>query len=36
MARSPKWQDTYFPHTDSTWLRSREVIERNFAGVPPE
>jgi predicted TIM-barrel fold metal-dependent hydrolase len=25
-----------FPHTDSTWPRSREVIERNFSGVPPE
>jgi len=23
-----------FPHTDSTWPHSREVIERNFAGVP--
>lgn len=23
-----------FPHSDSTWPRSREVIERDFAGVP--
>ena len=23
-----------FPHTDSTWPHSREVIEKNFAGVP--
>ncbi len=25
-----------FPHTDSTWPHSREVIEKDFAGVPPE
>jgi predicted TIM-barrel fold metal-dependent hydrolase len=25
-----------FPHTDSTWPRSREVIETDFAGVPDE
>ena len=34
-------QDNYmwasdFPHTDSTWPHSREVIARNFAGVPEE
>jgi predicted TIM-barrel fold metal-dependent hydrolase len=23
-----------FPHSDSTWPRSREVIDRDFAGVP--
>ena len=25
-----------FPHTDSTWPHSREVIAHNFAGVPEE
>ncbi|MGH7985555.1 MAG: amidohydrolase family protein [Candidatus Binataceae bacterium] len=25
-----------FPHSDSTWPRSREVIERDFAGVPED
>jgi predicted TIM-barrel fold metal-dependent hydrolase len=25
-----------FPHTDSTWPKSRQVIERNFAGVPTD
>jgi predicted TIM-barrel fold metal-dependent hydrolase len=25
-----------FPHTDSTWPRSREVIAKDFAGVPEE
>jgi predicted TIM-barrel fold metal-dependent hydrolase len=25
-----------FPHTDSTWPHSREVIEKDFAKVPPE
>jgi predicted TIM-barrel fold metal-dependent hydrolase len=25
-----------FPHTDSTWPKSRQVIERNFAGVPSD
>ncbi|MGH7934236.1 MAG: amidohydrolase family protein [Candidatus Binataceae bacterium] len=25
-----------FPHSDSTWPRSREVIERDFAGVPDD
>jgi predicted TIM-barrel fold metal-dependent hydrolase len=25
-----------FPHTDSTWPRSREVIKADFAGVPEE
>jgi predicted TIM-barrel fold metal-dependent hydrolase len=29
------WASDY-PHTDSTWPRSREVIARDFAGVPPE
>ena len=23
-----------FPHSDSPWPRSREVVERDFAGVP--
>jgi predicted TIM-barrel fold metal-dependent hydrolase len=23
-----------FPHTDSTWPKSREVIAKDFAGVP--
>jgi len=23
-----------FPHSDCTWPRSREVVERDFAGVP--
>jgi predicted TIM-barrel fold metal-dependent hydrolase len=23
-----------FPHTDSTWPHSREVIAKNFAGIP--
>jgi len=23
-----------FPHSDSTWPRSQEVIARDFAGVP--
>ena len=23
-----------FPHSDSTWPHSRDVIERDFAGVP--
>ncbi len=27
---------TDFPHQDSEWPRSLEVVERNFAGVPPE
>ena len=26
------WSSDY-PHTDSTWPRSRESIERDFAGV---
>lgn len=25
-----------FPHSDSTWPRSREVIARDFARVPPD
>ncbi len=25
-----------FPHSDSTWPHSREVVERDFAGVPEE
>ncbi len=25
-----------FPHTDSTWPHSRQVIEKDFAGVPDE
>ena len=25
-----------FPHSDSTWPRSREVVERDFAGVPDD
>ena len=25
-----------FPHTDSTWPKSREVIAKDFAGVPDE
>jgi predicted TIM-barrel fold metal-dependent hydrolase len=25
-----------FPHTDSTWPKSRETIEHVFAGVPQE
>ncbi len=25
-----------FPHTDSTWPNSREVIQKDFAKVPPE
>ncbi len=25
-----------FPHADSTWPHSRQVIEKDFAGVPPE
>jgi predicted TIM-barrel fold metal-dependent hydrolase len=34
-------QDNYmwasdFPHTDSTWPHSREVIAKNFAGLPAE
>ncbi len=34
-------QDKYmwasdFPHTDSTWPHSREVIAKNFAGVPAD
>jgi len=24
-----------FPHSDSTWPHSREVIAKDFAGVPP-
>ena len=27
------WASDY-PHTDSTWPRSREVIARDFADVP--
>ena len=29
------WASDY-PHGDSTWPHSRETIERNFAGVPPD
>ena len=25
-----------FPHTDSTWPHSLEVIEKDFAGVPEQ
>ena len=25
-----------FPHTDSTWPHSQEVIKKDFAKVPPE
>jgi predicted TIM-barrel fold metal-dependent hydrolase len=25
-----------FPHTDSTWPQSRQVVERDFAGVPDD
>jgi predicted TIM-barrel fold metal-dependent hydrolase len=25
-----------FPHSDSTWPNSREVIARDFAGVPAD
>ena len=25
-----------FPHSDCTWPHSREVVERDFAGVPAE
>jgi predicted TIM-barrel fold metal-dependent hydrolase len=25
-----------FPHTDSTWPHSREVIKTDFAGVPED
>jgi predicted TIM-barrel fold metal-dependent hydrolase len=25
-----------FPHTDSTWPNSLEVIKKDFAKVPPE
>jgi hypothetical protein len=25
-----------FPHSDSTWPHSREVVARDFAGVPRE
>jgi uncharacterized protein len=25
-----------FPHTDSTWPKSREVIAKDFIGVPDE
>jgi hypothetical protein len=25
-----------FPHTDSTWPYSRQIVERDFAGVPKE
>ncbi len=29
------WASDY-PHSDSTWPHSRKVIERDFAGVPPD
>jgi predicted TIM-barrel fold metal-dependent hydrolase len=25
-----------FPHTDSTWPHSQEVIKKDFAKVPPD
>ena len=25
-----------FPHSDSTWPRSREVIKHDFAGLPED
>ena len=25
-----------FPHSDSTWPKSQEVIQRDFAGVPED
>jgi len=34
-SRSLLWASDY-PHTDSTWPRSREVIARDFAGVPAD
>jgi predicted TIM-barrel fold metal-dependent hydrolase len=27
------WSSDY-PHSDSTWPRSREVVEEHFTGVP--
>jgi predicted TIM-barrel fold metal-dependent hydrolase len=29
------WSSDY-PHSDSTWPHSREVIAKDFAGVPEE
>ena len=29
------WSSDY-PHSDSTWPRSREVVAEHFAGVPDE